>query len=79
MNSFSPRAKKVLDEIQAAGVEYHSSHRMRNYSITEQNKQTDDLLQIAQNSGQLNLETTLGYVRKAKNENNAKKKEDSKK
>jgi len=100
LNLISPRAKKVLDEIQAAGVkseyilcteagtpihtdkfnrilketcqrlgiDYHSSHRLRNYSITEQSKQTDDLLQIAQNSGQLNLETTLGYVRKAKNE-----------
>lgn len=100
LNLVSPRAKRVLDEIQEAGVksdyilctevgtpihtdkfnrilkktcqelgiDYHSSHRLRNYSITEQSKQTDDLLQIAQNSGQLNLETTLGYVRKAKNE-----------
>lgn len=100
LNLVSPRAKKILEEIQAAGVkseyilctevgtpihtdkfnrilkktcqeldiDYHSSHRLRNYSITEQSKQTDDLLQIAQNSGQLNLATTLGYIRKAKNE-----------
>ncbi len=52
----------------ACGCPEYSSHRIRNYSITEQARENPDITQIQYNSGHLDPNTTLGYIHRAQEE-----------
>lgn len=60
-NTFNKNLKKYC---KLAGIPYYSSHRIRNYSISEQSKVLD-IIQVQKNSGHLDYTTTLGYLRSA--------------
>ena len=62
---FNRKLKEVCEKV---GVTYHSSHRFRNYSISEQAK-TKNLMEVMYNSGHANMQTTLGYMRSASLQN----------
>ena len=64
-NRFNQRLKQLCTR---AGINYYSSHKMRFYAVTAQAKAGVDIDTIRYNSGHLHLETTLGYIRRAKNE-----------
>ena len=64
-NRFNQRLRQLCTR---AGINYYSSHKMRFYAVTAQARAGVDIDTIRYNSGHLHLETTLGYIRRAKDE-----------
>ena len=64
-NRFNQRLRQLCTR---AGINYYSSHKMRFYAVAAQARAGVDIDTIRYNSGHLHLETTLGYIRRAKNE-----------